>query len=96
MLSKRAAFAGNSSPFAENLLSPASLLFTIEDEVRFMRLFYPGQLAVPLMLILVGALLLMSRFDIIQVARYQDLWPVSLIAAGLEELYLWATSGDDR
>ena len=37
----------------------------------------------------------MSRFDIIHVARYWDLWPMLLIAAGLEELYLWATSGDD-
>ena len=48
------------------------------------------------MLILAGALLVMGRFDIIQIARYQDLWPVALIAAGLEELYLWAISGDDR
>ena len=36
-------------------------------------------------------LFLMSRFDIIRVG-----WPVALIAAGLEELYLWATSGDDQ
>ena len=62
-----------------------------------MRLFYPGQIALPLMLILAGGLFLMSRFDIIQVARYWDLWPVALIAAGLEQLYLWATSrGDDQ
>ena len=55
-----------------------------------MRLFYPGQIVVPLMLILTGVLLVMNRFDIIQVARYQNLWPVTLIAAGLEQLYLWA------
>ena len=61
-----------------------------------MRLFYPGQIALPLMLILAGTLLVMSRFDIIQVAQYRDLWPVALIAAGLEQLYLWATSGDDQ
>ena len=61
-----------------------------------MRLFYPGQIALPLILILAGALLVMGRFDIIQVARYQQLWPVTLIAAGLEELYLWASSRDDR
>jgi hypothetical protein len=61
-----------------------------------MRLFYPGQIALPLILILAGALLVMGRFDIIQVARYQQLWPVTLIAAGLGELYLWASSGDDR
>jgi hypothetical protein len=60
-----------------------------------MRLFYPGQIVVPLMLILAGTLVMMSRFDIIQVTRYQDLWPVTLIAAGLEQLYLWATSRAD-
>jgi hypothetical protein len=47
------------------------------------------------MLILAGVLLVMSRFDIIQVAQYRDLWPVALIAAGLEQLYLWATSSRD-
>jgi cell wall-active antibiotic response 4TMS protein YvqF len=61
-----------------------------------MRLFYPGQIAIPLMLILAAGLFLMGRFDMIQIARYQELWPVTLIAAGLEELYLWATSGDDQ
>lgn len=65
-------------------------------KVQQMRLFYPGQIALPLMLVLAGALFLMGRFDIIQIARYWDLWPVTLIAAGLEELYLWATSRDDR
>ena len=61
-----------------------------------MRLTYPGQTILPLALILAGAILTMSRFDIIQVARYWDLWPVLLIAAGLEELFVWANSGDDR
>jgi hypothetical protein len=60
-----------------------------------MRLFYPGQIALPLILILAGTLMVMGRFDIIQVDRYWDLWPVALIAAGLEELYLWATSRRD-
>jgi hypothetical protein len=55
----------------------------------------PGHMILPLILILSGTVLAMSRFDIIHVARYWDLWPVLLIAAGLEELYLWATSGDD-
>jgi len=59
-----------------------------------MRLFYPAQIVVPMMFILTGALLVMGRFDIIQIARYQELWPVTLIAAGLEQLYLWAR--DDR
>ena len=61
-----------------------------------MRLLNPGQIALPLMFILAGALFLMGRFDIIQFARYQEFWPVTLIAAGLEELYLWAISrGND-
>jgi Domain of unknown function (DUF5668) len=58
-----------------------------------MRVFYPGQLLVPLMFILTGALLVMGRFDIIQVARFQNLWPVTLIAAGIEQLYLWTRDG---
>lgn len=61
-----------------------------------MRLFHPGQLVLPLMLILTGALLVMSQFDIISITRYQQLWPVTLIAAGLEQLYRWAFTGDDR
>jgi Domain of unknown function (DUF5668) len=60
-----------------------------------MRLFYPGQMALPLMLLLAGVALMMDRLDIIQVARW-DLWPVALIAAGLEELYLWAAAGSSR
>ena len=56
-----------------------------------MRFFYPGQVALPLMFLLAEALFLMSRFDIIRVG-----WPVAFIAAGLEELYLWATSGDGK
>jgi Domain of unknown function (DUF5668) len=62
-----------------------------------MRLYYPGQIAIPLILILAGTLLVMGRFDIIQVTQYRDFWPVALIAAGLEELYLWAISrGHDQ
>jgi len=57
-----------------------------------MRLVHPGQLVLPFMLILTGALLVMGQLDIIQIARYQQLWPVTIIAAGLEELYRWARS----
>ncbi len=53
-------------------------------------------MALPLMLLLGGVFLMMDRLDIIQVARFWDLWPVALIAAGLEELYLWATAGAGR
>ena len=52
-----------------------------------MKFFYPGQVVLPLLFLLAEGLFLMSRFDILRVG-----WPVALIAAGLEELYLWAAS----
>jgi hypothetical protein len=61
-----------------------------------MRLFYPGQIALPLILVLAGALFLMGRMDVVHLTGYRNLWPVALIAAGLEELYLWSASGEDR
>jgi len=51
---------------------------------------YSGSVALPLCLILAGALLAMDRFGIIQVSHIWNLWPVALIAAGMEKLYLWA------
>jgi hypothetical protein len=61
-----------------------------------MRLFYPGQAALPLMLVLFAVLSLIARFGVLPVAGYWNLWPIGLIATGLEELYLWAASGDNR
>lgn len=58
-----------------------------------MRTLHPGQLVLPLMLILTGTILVMGRLDIIQISGYQKLWPVTIIAAGIEELYRWARSG---
>ena len=46
-----------------------------------MKIYYPGVLMIPILL------LFFSCFGIIQVY-----WPVTLIATGLEELYLWSTS----
>jgi len=57
-----------------------------------MRLFYPGQMVLPLILVLAGIALTMDRLDIIQVSSIWNLWPVALIAAGLEELWLWKGS----
>ena len=57
-----------------------------------MRTVHPGHLLLPLFIILTGALLVMGQFDIIQISRYQQLWPVTIIAAGVEELYRWARS----
>ena len=61
-----------------------------------MRSYYPGQIAISLVLLLAGVLLVMDRFDIIQVTQLWNLWPVMLIAVGLEQIFLWATSRDDN
>lgn len=53
-------------------------------------------MVLPLMLLLAGVALMMDRLDIIQVAHIWNLWPVALIAAGLEELYLWAAPGAEK
>lgn len=58
-----------------------------------MRTLHPGQLVLPFLLILTGTLLVMGHLDMIQISRYQQLWPVTIIAVGVEELYRWARSG---
>ncbi len=45
--------------------------------------------AVPLCLILAGTLLSLDRFGIIAVNHIWNLWPVILIATGMEKLYVW-------
>jgi hypothetical protein len=57
-----------------------------------MRIYYPGVLMIPILLLLLSTLSVMNSFGIIQVARVWSFWPVTLIATGLEEVYLWATS----
>jgi hypothetical protein len=57
-----------------------------------MRIYYPGVLIIPILLLLLSTLSVMNTFGIIQFARVWSFWPVTLIATGLEELYLWATS----
>lgn len=46
----------------------------------------PGGLAVPLFCIAAGVLLLMNNFGILWLERIWDLWPVALLAAGVEQL----------
>lgn len=55
-----------------------------------------GAVAIPLCLILAGVLLAMDRFGIIQVTHIRNLWPVMLIAVGMEKLYLWTITQDRR
>ncbi len=58
-----------------------------------MRTLHPGQLVLPFILILTGTLLVMGHLDVVPISGYQKLWPVTIIAAGIEELYRWARSG---
>ena len=51
-----------------------------------------GSVAIPLCLILGGILLAMDRFGMIQINHIWNLWPVTLIAAGMEKLYLWSVT----
>ncbi len=61
-----------------------------------MRIYQPGLLMIPLLLLLMTALGILNSFGIIQFARVWSFWPVTLIATGLEEIYLWATTKDVR
>lgn len=55
-----------------------------------MRTFRPGEIALPLTLLLAGVAMTLNNLAIIQVTEIWSLWPVLLIASGLEELYFWA------
>ena len=57
-----------------------------------MKTYYPGVPMIPLLLLLMCAIAAAGHFGIIQVARVWSFWPVTLIATGLEELYLWSIS----
>src|SRR3569832_1524765 len=94
--SASAAFADPEAPFAEFVLSPCARRFSIGSRTNEMRLAHPSQMVLPLMVVLIGTLLVMSRLDMIQTSRYLVFRPASLIALGLEELYLWTRSGEDK
>jgi hypothetical protein len=49
-----------------------------------------GATAVAFTLILAGVLLLLDNFGIVWVEHVWDLWPLTLIAAGLAELLHWS------
>jgi hypothetical protein len=61
-----------------------------------MRIYQPGLLIIPVLLLLMTAVGILNNFGIIQFARVWNFWPVTLIATGLEEIYLWATTKDVR
>ncbi len=58
-----------------------------------MKIYYPGFLMIPLVLLLLAVAAAMTSTGMIQGIRVWSYWPVTLIATGLEELYLWATAG---
>jgi hypothetical protein len=46
-----------------------------------------GGITIAVVLIAVGALLLMRNFDVIRLPGISELWPLVLIAIGLEQLF---------
>ena len=58
-----------------------------------MRVIQNLEISLPLLLVLTGTLLLMDRFDMIRISHLAQLWPVGLIALGVQELYVWTVSG---
>lgn len=57
---------------------------------------FPGSVAAPLCLILAGVLLALDQFGILHVHNIWSLWPVILIASGMEKLYLWTITPGPR
>ena len=49
-----------------------------------------GGTAAAIIVILAGVLLLLDNFGIVWIEHLWDLWPVTLIAAGLAELVQWS------
>lgn len=85
LLLGRGAFADSHPAFADFSVTANGRPPYHRVSRQAMRIHYPGILMIPLMLALMAAIGILDRF-----------WPVSLIATGLEELYLWATTKDVR
>ena len=60
------------------------------------RIYYPGILMIPLILLTMCILSLTNGFGVIETTRLWNFWPVTLIATGVEELYLWSISKSVR
>ena len=61
-----------------------------------MRVYYPGQNAIPVAVLVSAFVLILSRFAFPEASSLAALWPIAFIAAGVEELYLWSRSGSNN
>lgn len=61
-----------------------------------MRVYYPGVATIPAVLLLLAAIALLNQFGVVEFARVWSFWPVTLIATGVEEVYLWAMKKEMR
>ena len=61
-----------------------------------MRAYYPGMLMIPLLLALMFTVSIMSGWGLLPQWRVWSYWPVTLIATGLEEVYLWTKNTRTR
>ena len=62
-------------------------------EVNEMCHSHRRHIAFPLFLILAGTLILLGRAGVVHVVDLRNIWPVILIAIGLDQLYGWASPG---
>ena len=62
-------------------------------EVNEMSHCHRRHIALPLFLILAGTLFLLGQAHVIPVVHFRNVWPLILIAIGLDQLYAWASSG---
>ncbi len=60
-----------------------------------MKLF-SGSAALPLCIILAGVLMGLDQFGVVHIPHIWRLWPVTLIAAGMEQLYIWTITEHRR
>ena len=62
-------------------------------EVNEMCHSHRRHIAFPLFLILAGTLFLLGQAGVVPVVHIYNVWPLILIAIGLDQLYGWASSG---
>lgn len=57
---------------------------------------FAGSAAIPLCLILAGGLMALDQLGLVHIPHIWKLWPVTLIAAGMEQLYIWTITENRR